>query len=89
MSLEVPVIATDIRGSRELLADGAGILYQPGNIENLMKAMDYIINNPEESALMGSIGRKQVLEKYELSKIIQLHECIYEEALREKRTLIN
>jgi glycosyltransferase involved in cell wall biosynthesis len=89
MSLEVPVIATNIRGSKELLADGAGILYQPGNIEALKKAMNYIINNPEESALMGSIGRKQVLEKYELSKIIQLHECIYEEALREKRTLIN
>ena len=89
MSLEVPVIATNIRGSKELLADGAGILYQPGNIEALKKAMNYIIHNPEESALMGSIGRKQVLEKYELSKIIQLHECIYEEALREKRTLIN
>jgi len=77
MSLEVPVIATDIRGSKELLADGAGILYQPGNIEDLRKAMDYIINNPEEAALMGSKGRKQVLEKYEIDKIIQLHESLY------------
>lgn len=82
MSLEVPVIATDIRGSNELLADGAGILYQVGNIESLRKAMDYIINNPEEAGTMGRIGRKQVLERYELENILQLHENLYEKALR-------
>jgi len=87
MSLEVPVIATDIRGSRELLADGAGILYQPGNIENLMKAMDYIINNPEEAGIMGSIGRKQVMEMYELGMIIRLHESLYERVWQEIRAL--
>ena len=85
MSLEVPVIATDIRGSNELLADGAGILYQVGNIESLRKAMDYIINNPEEAGTMGSTGRKEVLGKYELGKIIQLHEGLYQRALREIR----
>ena len=82
MSLEVPVIATNIRGSRELLADGAGILYQPGNIDELRRAMDYIIDNPEDAAIMGRIGRKQVLERYELENILQLHENLYEKALR-------
>lgn len=82
MSLEVPVIATDIRGSKELLADGAGILYQPGNIDELRRAMDYIIDNPEDAAIMGRIGRKQVLERYELENILQLHENLYEKALR-------
>jgi len=82
MSLEVPVIATNIRGSKELLADGAGILYQPGNIDELRRAMDYIIDNPEDAAIMGRIGRKQVLERYELENILQLHENLYEKALR-------
>ena len=81
MSLEVPIIATNIRGTRELLADGAGITYQVGDIEGLTDAIDYIIGNPEAAQEMGVVGRKQVLEKYELSRIIQMHEELYYRAL--------
>ena len=83
MSLEVPVIATDIRGSRELLADGAGMVYQVGDIEGLANAMQHIINNPLVAQEMGRAGRKVVLEKYELSQIIQLHERLYNRAPQE------
>lgn len=82
MSLKVPVIATNIRGTRELLADGAGILYQVGDVEGLKSAMEYIIYNPEVAQEMGRAGRKEVLEKYELGKIIQMHEELYGRALQ-------
>lgn len=82
MSLEVPVIATDIRGARELLADGAGIIYQVGDIEGLVSAMQYVIDNPAAAQEMGRRGRQQVLEKYELGKIIQLHEELYNKILQ-------
>ncbi|MGS0763274.1 glycosyltransferase [Syntrophomonas curvata] len=81
MSLEVPIIATNIRGTRELLADGAGIFYQVGNIGELRNAMQYIIDNPEVAQEMGKAGRKQVLDQYELGKIIQMHEELYVRAL--------
>jgi len=83
MSLEVPVIATNIRGARELLEDGAGILYQVGDIDGLKKALEYIINNPEEAKKMGLNARKDILEKYESSKIIEMHEKLYYRALTE------
>lgn len=83
MSLEIPVVATNIRGTRELLADGAGIIYQVGDIEALKNAMQHIINNPEDAKKMGLKGRKQVLEKYELQKIIQIHEDLYNRILAE------
>ena len=82
MSLEVPVIATNIRGTRELLADGAGIIYQVGDINGLRNAMQYIIDYPAAAQEMGMVGRKEVLEKYELGKIIQMHEELYGRALQ-------
>ena len=83
LSLEVPVIATNIRGTSELLADGAGIVYQVGDIEGLANAMQYIINNPSTAQEMGRVGRKAVLEEYDLGIIIQMHEQLYNRALQE------
>jgi glycosyltransferase involved in cell wall biosynthesis len=83
MSLEVPVIATNIRGTKELLTDGAGIVYQVGDIEGLASAMEDLLDNPAEAQEMGRKGRKQIIEKYELGKIIQMHENLYYRALQE------
>lgn len=47
MALEVPVIGTDIRGIRDLLEDGAGVLVPPGNTQSLLQAMNWIIDNPD------------------------------------------
>lgn len=81
MSLEIPIIATKIRGTKELLADGAGLLYQAGDIEGLKDAMEYIIDNPVDAHEMGRGGRKQIMEKFELSRIIRMHEELYFRAL--------
>jgi len=54
-----------------------------GDIEGLANAMQHIINNPLVAQEMGRAGRKVVLEKYELSQIIQLHERLYNRALQE------
>lgn len=85
LSLGVPVIATDIRGTRELVETGGGKLFKVGDIEGLRDAMQYIIDNPEAAQEMGRVGRKQVLEKYELSKIIEMHEALYYRALESAR----
>ena len=63
MSLEVPVLATNIRGTRELLEEGTGILYQVGDVDGLKKAMEYIITNPDEAKGMGVKGRQPDIKK--------------------------
>jgi glycosyltransferase involved in cell wall biosynthesis len=83
LSLGVPIIATDIRGTRELLETGGGKLFKVGDIEGLTDAMEYFIENPAAAQNMGIRGRKKVLEKYELGKIIQMHEELYNRALTE------
>jgi glycosyltransferase involved in cell wall biosynthesis len=80
LSLEVPVIGTDIRGVRDLLKDGEGILVKVGDIEGLAQAMTFVLEHPDRIRRMGQIGRKK-MEAFDLSSIIQLHERLYYEAL--------
>ena len=78
----VPVIGSDIRGTRDLLADGCGLLFNVGDVDALTRAMDWILEHPAEAHAMGQRGRQQ-MEKYDISSIIRLHEEIYLNALQE------
>lgn len=84
MSLQTPVIGTAIRGTRDLLADGCGLLVQVGDIEGLTKAMAWILDHPEKARIMGKRGRERVF-KYDLRHIIKLHEVLYAEATSTKK----
>jgi glycosyltransferase involved in cell wall biosynthesis len=77
MSLEVPVIGTDIRGIGELLRNGAGILVSVGDVDALADAMLKIVNNPIVAKEMGRRGRMQV-EQFSLKNVLDLHEELYE-----------
>lgn len=76
MSLAKPVIGTDIRGIRDLLQNGAGILVPPNDPAALANAMQSLITDQAATEAIGQKGRQQVAQ-YELKKIIQLHEILY------------
>ncbi len=80
LALGVPVIATNIRGVRELLVEGCGYLTEVGDVEAVAKAMRKVIENPVECEEMGRRGRERV-KAYDLENIIRLHEELYAEAL--------
>ncbi|MGF1670835.1 MAG: glycosyltransferase family 4 protein [Balneolaceae bacterium] len=86
LSMGVPVIGSNIRGTRELLEDGSGILCKTGDIEKLAAAMQWIVNHPEERREMGILGRKKI-RMYDVENIIKLHENMYAEVLSSKRNL--
>ncbi len=70
LSLEIPVIGSDIRGTRELLEDGCGIIYPLGDLDRLTDAMNWIMSHPAEAAGMGSRGRAKMLGGYSVSDIV-------------------
>lgn len=70
LSLGVPVIGSDIRGTRELLEDGCGTIYPLGDLDRLTDAMNWIVSHPVEAAGMGSRGRAKMLSGYSVSDII-------------------
>ncbi len=80
MALQVPTIATDIRGTRELLSGGHGLLTRVGDVAGLAQHMDWILDYPSEARALGQRGRER-LKGYDLSTVLGLHESLYAEAL--------
>ncbi|RDI95092.1 glycosyltransferase family 1 protein [Meiothermus sp. QL-1] len=81
--LGVPAIGADVRGIRELLQDGAGLLHPVGDVRALAQAMRWVLENPEASRAMGRLGQERV-KAYDLRNLLRLHEELYAKAL-EKR----
>jgi glycosyltransferase involved in cell wall biosynthesis len=81
LALEVPAIGTDVRGTRELLKDGCGILVPLGDVQALAEAMRWMITHPDEAAAMGRRGRRKMQGRYELRNALETQEAVYREAL--------
>jgi colanic acid/amylovoran biosynthesis glycosyltransferase len=65
----LPVIATDHSGIPELIKDGkTGFLVPEKDISALAKALDYVLENPQEWPVIRRQGRKCVAEKYNIKK---------------------
>ncbi len=82
MSLGKPVIGSRIGGIPEQIRDGIeGILFEPGNIQELANAMDTLVDSPEKARVMGLHGRARLSEKYALSKHMDTLQALYKELL--------
>jgi glycosyltransferase involved in cell wall biosynthesis len=56
-----PVVASDLGSRRELVDQGeTGLLYPPGNVDELGKAISFLVDRPELTAKMGASGRRFV-----------------------------
>ncbi|MCS6840431.1 MAG: glycosyltransferase family 4 protein [Roseiflexus sp.] len=84
LALGVPVIGSDIRGVRDLLEEGAGLLVPVGDIAGLAYAMRRMIDDREAARTMAERGLEQA-KRYDLQRIIALHDQLYAAALSERR----
>ena len=80
MSMRVPAIASTARGSRDLLADGRGLLFPAGDIPALASAMRYVIDDRKAAAVRAERARAWVCEHASLGKLLALHVALYEAA---------
>lgn len=76
LSLQTPVIGTNIRGTRDLLGVGCGLLVEVGDHAGLARSMDWVLNNQERAREIGRQGRNQ-MQQYDLRHILMLHEKLY------------
>lgn len=88
LALEVPVIASTARGNEELVRGDGGLLVPTGDVMRLAAAMDWMVEHPDEARLMGARGRARITGRYELATVIQMHERLYRDLLRERSTAI-
>lgn len=69
----LPVVATDIRGSREeVVANVTGLLVPVRDAEALAKALAQIIDAHADARAMGEAGRKRALAFYDEHKVVAL-----------------
>lgn len=80
LCLEVPVLGTNVRGIRDLLQPGCGLLVKVGDVNGLAQAMAWILDHPTEASEMGRLGRELMLN-YDIRRVLTLHEEMYAEAL--------
>ena len=71
MANGVPVISTNTGGIPELLSDGAGIIIEEKNAEQLANFLEKIIQNKEWTKKIGARGYYRVKEQFNIEKIVK------------------
>lgn len=78
MACSLPIIATRVSGSQEVIVHGeTGLLVPPGNSKNLARAIIRLLSNPSDAEKMGEAARKHVEIFYNAQKQAQEHLNLY------------
>ncbi len=79
MSMEKPLIASDIGGHREIVTEVVnGLLFESENVQDLIAKCRGLIENKEMRLDLGARGRKWVEENRDWSLLVQSYVKIYE-----------
>lgn len=83
MQMGLPLICTDFKLWKEIIdEEQCGICVNPHNIDEIIEAINFLLDNPEKAKLMGANGQKAIKNKYnwdtEENKLFNL----YNEILR-------
>lgn len=82
MAAGKPVVATDAGGIPEAVVDSVtGIIVPVGDSRKFADALLTLIRNPDQARAMGEAGRKRLLEKFTIGKMVGSMEQFYEELL--------
>jgi glycosyltransferase involved in cell wall biosynthesis len=81
MAAGLPVIASNFPAWKEIVeGNSCGLTVNPLDPEDIARAIEYLIEHPEEARKMGQNGKKAVKEKYnwetESRKLIELYESL-------------
>jgi glycosyltransferase involved in cell wall biosynthesis len=82
MASGLPVIATDVAGSRQVVASGQnGILVPPGDPGSLASSLTRLLADDAERARLGRAARELVEEQFSAARQAELHAEAYAAAL--------
>jgi len=78
MAAGLPVVATDVGGSREVVLDGkTGFLVEPGNPDKLAEKIKELLENDEMRKKFGEAGFKRVKEKFSIDRTVDGIESLW------------
>jgi glycosyltransferase involved in cell wall biosynthesis len=79
MGNSVPIISTDVGGAREILIENdCGLVYPKGNIEEGVKAVEFVIKNEYSRRKLGENGKLAIQSKYNTHAFKTFFEDLYD-----------
>ncbi len=75
-ALALPVIATDVGGTREVIPSECGILVPPRDPAAFAEKLLYAIRNPEECRMFGRAARSRIESAFSTSFIVDAYERV-------------
>jgi glycosyltransferase involved in cell wall biosynthesis len=82
MSAAVPVVASSVGGTPEIVQDGqTGLLVSPKNAPELADRIIEIISNREKSKLLGERGRERVAKEFTTARMFDQYQKLYDGCL--------
>lgn len=82
MACGLPIVATEVSGSADLIEDGMnGFLVKPGDIKGLAKAIENILKDEKMAKMMGEANRQKIVENYSIDKIVDRYIALYKTLL--------
>jgi len=81
-AMGIPVVASDVKGNREVVIDGrTGLLFPYGDVRALAAALRRILDAPELAASMGRRGAELAAERFD-------EQFVFEKILEEYAKLL-
>jgi glycosyltransferase involved in cell wall biosynthesis len=81
MAAARPVVATDVRGSRDIVRDGeSGLLVPLGRLDRLADALLVLLSDRTLASEMGAAGR-ELIQEYSLERVLREMDAIYHQYL--------
>jgi glycosyltransferase involved in cell wall biosynthesis len=82
MAAGVPVVATDIPGTRELVASGeTGYLVPVGDRASFARYADRLLNDASLAARLSAAARARAASEFSVEKMVERHAALYREML--------
>jgi len=83
MSCSLPTVVTDIPGLSDVVTSGKeGLVVPVGDVEATVGAVDNLLSHPDLRRQFGMSARQKVLARYEVSKIAEEYESVYDAVIK-------
>jgi glycosyltransferase involved in cell wall biosynthesis len=85
-AMGLPVVATDIRGCREVVADGeTGLLYRLGDQDALVESVRLLVGDDGQRSRLGEAGRRRILGGFTEAATAERVAACYDSILATRR----
>jgi glycosyltransferase involved in cell wall biosynthesis len=79
MASGLPVLATEVSGSKQVMVHGqTGLLVAPGNVQQLKEAMLRMLSEPDQSKAMAEAAQRRIAANFSSKKQAEEHVALYQ-----------